>query len=153
MNDYLAKPIEESKLRNLLLRYKPGMTTPKVEMPETPPTGNINCTLDWNLAMRQAANKPDLARQMLQMLVEFLPEVRNKVEEQLVGEAPEDLLDVIHKLHGSCSYSGVPRMKNLCHLIEGQLRNGVSAGQMEPELLELLDEMDNVTREAGKMLA
>lgn len=153
MNDYLAKPIEESKLRNLLLRYKPGMTTPRVEMPETPPTGNINCTLDWNLAMRQAANKPDLARQMLQMLVEFLPEVRNKVEEQLVGEAPEDLLDVIHKLHGSCSYSGVPRMKNLCHLIEGQLRNGVSAGQMEPELLELLDEMDNVTREAGKMLA
>ncbi|SQI21370.1 BarA sensory histidine kinase (VarS / GacS) [Salmonella enterica subsp. arizonae] len=24
MNDYLAKPIEEEKLHNLLLRYKPG---------------------------------------------------------------------------------------------------------------------------------
>ena len=32
------------------------------------------------------------------MLVAFLPEIRNKVEEQLVGENPEDLLDAIHKL-------------------------------------------------------
>lgn len=151
MNDYLAKPIEENKLRNLLMRYKPGMTTPRVELPDAPPPVNVNTTLDWNLAMRQAANKPDLAHQMLQMLVEFLPDVRNKIEEQLVGEKPEDLLEIIHKLHGSSSYSGVPRMKNLCHLIEGQLRNGVAAEEIEPELLELLDEMDNVTREAGKM--
>ncbi len=54
---------------------------------------------------------------MLQMLLDFLPEVRNKVEEQLVGENPEGLVDLIHKLHGSCGYSGVPRMKNLCQLI------------------------------------
>ncbi|STQ09598.1 multi-sensor hybrid histidine kinase [Enterobacter cloacae] len=34
------------------------------------------------------------------MLVAFLPEIRNKVEEQLVGENPEELLQAIHKLHG-----------------------------------------------------
>ncbi len=45
------------------------------------------------------------------MLIAFMPEVRNKVEEQLVGEQPEGLVDLIHKLHGSCSYSGVPRLK------------------------------------------
>ena len=61
---------------------------------------------------------------MLQMLLDFLPEVRNKVEEQLVGENQEGLVDLIHKLHGSCGYNGVPRMKNLCQLIEQQLRNG-----------------------------
>jgi HPt (histidine-containing phosphotransfer) domain-containing protein len=54
---------------------------------------------------------------MLQMLVAFLPEIRNKVEEQLVGEAPEGLLDLIHKLHGSCGYSGVPRLKNSVSLL------------------------------------
>lgn len=42
------------------------------------------------------------------MLIDFLPEVRNKIEEQLVGENPEGLVDMIHKLHGSCGYSGVP---------------------------------------------
>ncbi len=66
--------------------------------------------------------KPDLAREMLQMLIAFMPEVRNKVEEQLVGEQPEGLVDLIHKLHGSCSYSGVPRLKKLCHTLESQLR-------------------------------
>ncbi len=55
-------------------------------------------------------------------------------------------VDLIHKLHGSCGYSGVPRMKNLCQLIEQQLRNGTKEEDLEPELLELLDEMDNVTR-------
>lgn len=73
---------------------------------------NHNATFDWQLALRQAAGKTDLAREMLQMLVAFLPEIRNKIEEQLVGENPEDLLEAIHKLHGSCGYSGVPRLKN-----------------------------------------
>ncbi|HEX4501997.1 MAG TPA: two-component sensor histidine kinase BarA [Scandinavium sp.] len=152
MNDYLAKPIEESKLHNLLLRYKPGLSLLQPEVAEPHPPVNLNTTLDWQLALRQAANKQSLARDMLQMLVAFLPEIRNKVEEQLVGEKPEDLVDVIHKLHGSCGYSGVPRLKNLCHLIEGQLRNGIAPEDLEPELLELLDEMDNVAREARLIL-
>ncbi|QIR26196.1 two-component sensor histidine kinase BarA [Kluyvera genomosp. 3] len=154
MNDYLAKPIEESRLHDLLLRYKPGVITPPRPAQSAPvePPIDLNATLDWQLALRQAAYKPDLAREMLQMLIAFLPEVRNKVEEQLVGEEPENLVDAIHKLHGSCGYSGVPRLKHLCQLIESQLRSGTPAEELEPELLELLDEMDNVTRETKKML-
>ena len=49
-----------------------------------PSTGN------WHYAGQQG--KTDLARDMLQMLLDFLPEVRNKVEEQLVGENPEGWL-------------------------------------------------------------
>lgn len=154
MNDYLAKPIEEEKLHNLLLRYKPGANVAARLMAPEPAEFifNPNVTLDWQLALRQAAGKPDLARDMLQMLIDFLPEVRNKIEEQLVGENPNGLVDLVHKLHGSCGYSGVPRMKNLCQLIEQQLRSGVHEEELEPEFLELLDEMDNVAREAKKIL-
>ncbi len=53
-------------------------------------------------------------------------------------KTPEGLVDLIHKLHGSCGYSGVPRMKNLCQLIEQQLRSGTKEEDLEPELLELL---------------
>ncbi|TKU26389.1 two-component sensor histidine kinase BarA [Citrobacter sp. wls758] len=151
MNDYLAKPIEEDKLHNLLLRYKPGASS-SLRALAVEPVVNPNTTLDWQLALRQAAGKNDLARDMLQMLLDFLPEVRNKIEEQLVGENPEGLVDMIHKLHGSCGYSGVPRMKNLCQLIEQQLRSGSKEEDLEPEFLELLDEMDNVAREAKKLL-
>ncbi|CQZ05944.1 hybrid sensory histidine kinase BarA [Salmonella enterica subsp. enterica serovar Typhi] len=154
MNDYLAKPIEEEKLHNLLLRYKPGANVAARLMAPEPAEFifNPNATLDWQLALRQAAGKPDLARDMLQMLIDFLPEVRNKIEEQLVGENPNGLVDLVHKLHGSCGYSGVPRMKNLCQLIEQQLRSGVHEEELEPEFLELLDEMDNVARKAKKIL-
>ncbi|EHC8377144.1 two-component sensor histidine kinase BarA [Salmonella enterica subsp. enterica serovar Heidelberg] len=154
MNDYLAKPIEEEKLHNLLLRYKPGANVAARLMAPEPAEFifNPNATLDWQLALRQAAGKPVLARDMLQMLIDFLPEVRNKIEEQLVGENPNGLVDLVHKLHGSCGYSGVPRMKNLCQLIEQQLRSGVHEEELEPEFLELLDEMDNVAREAKKIL-
>lgn len=50
---------------------------------------NATSTGNWHYA---AAGKTDLARDMLQMLLDFLPEVRNKVEEQLVGENPEGWL-------------------------------------------------------------
>ena len=155
MNDYLAKPIEEKKLYSLLMRYQPGaITAPSLvaNVETTPQISNQNQTLDWALALQQAANKPDLARDMLQMLLAFLPEVRNKVEEQLVGENPEQLVEMIHKLHGSCSYSGVPRLKNLCRTLEHELRSGVKPEDLEPELFELLDEMNNVAKEAKRML-
>ncbi len=157
MSGYLAKPIDEEKLHSLLLRYLPGpgvsqwLTPPEPEPIEAPQDPEVS--LDWQLALRQSANKPDLAREMLQMLIAFLPEIRNKVEEQLVGEAPEDLLEAIHKLHGSCGYSGVPRLKRLCHLIEHHLRSGMPAEDLEPEFLELLDEMDNVAREARRWIS
>lgn len=93
MSDYLAKPIEEERLHNLLLRYKPGSgISSRVVTPEVNEiVVNPNATLDWQLALRRS-RKTDLARDMLQMLLDFLPEVRNKVEEQLVGENPEGWL-------------------------------------------------------------
>ena len=45
----------------------------------------------------------------------------------------------------------MPRLKKLCHTLESQLRAGTAAEDLEPELLELLDEMDNVAREACRM--
>ena len=154
MNDYLAKPIEEDKLDTLLVRYRSGRSDnePPVNDGQKDNLSALNQTLDWSLALSQAANKPDLARDMLQMLIAFLPEVRHLLEEQLAGNNPAGIKEIIHKLHGSCSYSGVPRMKKLCGLLENELDKGVLAEALEPEILELLDEMDNVIRAARPYL-
>ncbi|MEA1064153.1 two-component sensor histidine kinase BarA [Erwinia sp. HR93] len=152
MNDYLAKPIEEKKLHTLLMRYQPGGGIPMIAEEPTAPVVNHNATFDWDLALYQAANKPDLAQDMLHMLLAFLPDVHSEVEAQLEGKSPARLVDMIHKLHGSCGYSGVPRLKNLCHLLEQQLRSGIAPEDLEPELLELQDEMENVAREARALL-
>lgn len=149
MNDYLAKPIEEEKLHNLLMRYQPGnLITP----PASAPLQNVVSSIDWELALRQAANKPALAREMLTMLVDFIPEVREKIQTWLDGDTQEPIVDIIHKLHGSCGYSGVPRLKLACLTLEQQLRAGVDTSELEPEFLELLDEMDNVESEAEIIL-
>ncbi|MGK3144232.1 two-component sensor histidine kinase BarA [Pantoea sp. C2G6] len=146
MNDYLAKPIDESKLSQLLARYTPP---PVVAVPELP---QILPTLDWQLALRQAANKPDLARDLLRMLLEFLPEVHAKMAQFMSTNEVNALREIIHKLHGSASYSGVPRMKQLCHQLERELHQASDIAALEPELLELQDEMENVAREARRLL-
>ncbi|ROR13182.1 two-component sensor histidine kinase BarA [Erwinia sp. JUb26] len=146
MNDYLAKPIDEQKLSHLLARYLPA----RKEV--LPPTSGTSASLDWPLALRQAANKPDLARDLLQMLVDFLPEVRTLVEQYMASNNPAGLRDIIHKLHGSASYSGVPHMKKLCQALEQSLMNHEDIAAIEPELLELLDEMDNVAELAREQL-
>ncbi|WP_348231248.1 Hpt domain-containing protein, partial [Salmonella enterica] len=78
---------------------------------------------------------PDLAPDMLLMLIEFPPDVRNKIEEVLAGENTYGLVDLVHNLHGSCGYSVFPRMNKLSQLIEQQLRSGEHEEQLEPEFL------------------
>ena len=146
MTDYLAKPIDEAKLSHLLARYTPGLQAVAAKLQDVP------ASLDWQLALRQAANKPDLARDLLRMLVDFLPEVHKLVESHMAASDTLALRDIIHKLHGSASYSGVPRLKQLCQQLEQGLRTHNSIDEVEPELFELLDEMENVAKLAKEQL-
>lgn len=153
MNDYLAKPIEENKLHNILLHYQFNTLNSATLVPPKESKPVADQTFDWELALTQAANKPALAREMLIMLLEFLPEVRHVLEQQPLDDNAQKIKDIIHKLHGSCSYSGVPRLKKLCLLLETELTQGVAPEMLEPEILELLDEMDNVTHAAQAHLS
>lgn len=136
MDDFLAKPIDEQMLKSVLARY-------------SRPAVNPPLALDWSLAQRRAADKPELARDLLQMLLDFLPSVQAHIESILNGERAEgDTLALIHKLHGSCSYSGVPRLQQLCRYLEIQLRKGAEPHALEPEWLELLDEIEHVRHAA-----
>ena len=96
MDDYLAKPIDEKMLTRVLSRYHSGDV-------ENAIADDAPLSLDWPLALRQAANKPDLARDLLQMLLDFLPQVRERVQALLDGQHDDEILDLVHKLHGSCT--------------------------------------------------
>lgn len=159
MDDYLTKPIEEHILQQILAKwihptdhYGAVLTAPQratVEIiqssQESPVAIDNSISFDWALALKQAAGKQDLARDMLQMLLDYMPEVELLVNEALDGK-PVELWPSIHKLHGSCAYSGVPRLKYLCHTIETELKADAVMPDIEPELLELIDEMDNVVK-------
>ncbi|WP_299020583.1 two-component sensor histidine kinase BarA [uncultured Photobacterium sp.] len=153
MDDYLTKPIEEHILQQILAKWThpqdAGPNQPMAEetaVTKTPaPAIDSNVSWDWDLALKQAAGKEDLAKDMLQMLLDYMPEVEMLVNEALDGKHIE-LWPPIHKLHGSCAYSGVPRLKNLCYTIETELKAEAPIEDIEPELYELIDEMNNVVK-------
>ncbi|HDL7926017.1 two-component sensor histidine kinase BarA [Yersinia enterocolitica] len=108
------------------------------------PQSECKESIDWPLAVRQAANKEALAKDLLTMLLEFTPQVAQRVQAILAGSHDDDILNLIHKFHGSCACSGVPRLRQLCMTIEQQLRQQTDVQDLQPEWLELLDEIDNV---------
>ncbi|MCL4119900.1 UNVERIFIED_CONTAM: hypothetical protein GTU68_059292 [Idotea baltica] len=148
MDDYLTKPIEEHVLQQVLLHWSPAseVEVDNSQPQETEANVHKNIIIDWQAAMKQAANKEDLARDMLRMLVDFIPEVYEAAEKAIEdNDFPvEELIHIIHKMHGSSSYSGVPRLKSVCATIEKELRSGTSIEALEPELFELQDELDKV---------
>ncbi len=163
MDDYLTKPIEEHVLQQVLIHWSPTSEIEHIDkidpdhpavsaeidhnsVSEVETSEHKNIIIDWQAALKQAANKEDLARDMLQMLVDFIPEVYEAAEKAIEdSDYPvEALTHIIHKMHGSSSYSGVPRLKSVCATIEKELRSGTSVEDIEPELFELQDELDKV---------
>ncbi|EAQ53967.1 two-component sensor histidine kinase BarA [Vibrio sp. MED222] len=163
MDDYLTKPIEEHVLQQVLIHWSPTSEIEHIDkidpdhpavsaeidhssVSEVEASEHKNIIIDWQAALKQAANKEDLARDMLQMLVDFIPEVYEAADKAIEdSDYPvEALTHIIHKMHGSSSYSGVPRLKSVCATIEKELRSGTSVEDIEPELFELQDELDKV---------
>ena len=102
MDDYLAKPIDEGCWRS---------SSP------TSPTGGTRITGSADrlaLAVRQAAGKPALAREMLTMLLASFDEVEPILAAALEGSADDaDVLAQLHRLNGGCAYPGC-RVCNAC---------------------------------------
>ncbi len=169
MDDYLTKPIEEHILQQVLQHWMPNASIEEssnqnhhpepITLQETHTEErteqNNDTIVDWPLALRQAANKEDLAQDMLKMLVASFSEIDQVIEMAVNDDEypSSDLLHHIHKLHGSCSYSGVPRLKKICATIEQALRSGSNVQDVEPELFELQDEMEKVKESAKPFLS
>ncbi|OVZ79709.1 two-component sensor histidine kinase BarA [Yersinia kristensenii] len=154
MADYLAKPIDEARLIQAISRYQFDCKLEiRVETDiQSMPPSEYQRSIDWPLAVRQAANKETLAKDLLTMLLEFTPQVVKRVQAILAGVHDDDILNLIHKFHGSCACSGVPRLRQLCMTIEQQLRQQTELQDLQPEWLELLDEIDNVRYAARNYL-
>ena len=143
MDGYLPKPIDEIALKAILNRWH--------SQPKIVPIDHR--TLNWALCISQANDKPALAQEMLQMLVNTIPDTRADIEAALEQRQQPRLLSIIHKLHGACCYSGVPTLQQLCQTVESALKHGAALSDMEPEILELLDELTKVESAAQKLLS
>ncbi|MET0379023.1 MAG: ATP-binding protein [Spongiibacteraceae bacterium] len=100
----LTKPITEEQLHALLTA---------TDTPESPPAVVPPRPVDIALCLQRARQKPDLARDMLAGVLDMLPSVQQTLT--TADLSAEQLLTVIHKLHGACCYTGTPQLQ-LCSL-------------------------------------
>ncbi|AYB48710.1 sensory histidine kinase [Candidatus Williamhamiltonella defendens] len=150
ITDYLTKPINENCLIQAISRYSKKMVS---HSPAIFVGGKIPpVSLDWDLALKQAAYKKDLACDLLKMLLELLPDVKKRVQEILAlgdktinAEEEANILSVIHQLHGSAAYSGLPQLQKICGVLEKELHKKTLVKDLQAEWFELLDEIENVT--------
>ncbi|MGZ9899063.1 two-component sensor histidine kinase BarA [Shewanella gaetbuli] len=142
MDGYLPKPIDEASLKKVINRWigKPKFTHFDLH------------TLNWELCLTQANQKPTLALEMLKLLVDSIPDTINNIQLALEKEDNESMLQAVHKLHGASCYSGVPTTQKLCQEIESSLKQKIQISELEPEILELLDELTKVESAATQVL-
>ncbi|MFC3031881.1 two-component sensor histidine kinase BarA [Pseudoalteromonas fenneropenaei] len=150
---YLTKPIDEDMLKQTICDFSeslPRLRTrnnkPASALVEAPFESHI---LDWEQALQHAGGKGDLALEMLNMLLLSVPETIKLLQDAIAEQDLEHLLTIVHKFHGACCYTGVPRLKKLAEAIETALKQQQSLDALEPELLELLDELENLLRDSG----
>ncbi len=143
MDGYLPKPIDEAALKAQinLWRTRPQFTHFDLR------------TLNWELCLTQANHKTELALEMLQMLQDSLPETMSTIETALGENAQSTMLSAIHKLHGASCYCGIPNTQRLCQEIESALKHHTRVADLEPEILELLDELTKVESAAKQVLS
>jgi len=149
-SEFLSKPLDEQMLHFALKECcanagqapERDQQLLKQELPQSR-------HLDWELALRCAAGKVDLAKELLQILLNSLPATLTEMESLMRSKQVEPLIQLVHKLHGASCYTGVPYIKQLTELIETELKHGKTIEQLEPELFELQDRLQSLLAEAA----
>lgn len=151
-HEFLSKPLDEHMLVLTLKECCPAFTqlVAATEATSTPLPAELPQSrhLDWELAMQRSANKLDLAKDMLQILLSSIPETLQQLNSAMTANQRDTVLQVVHKLHGACCYTGVPGIRNLTETIETALKSGATLQQVEPELFELDDQLSSLFDES-----
>ncbi len=132
-NEFLSKPLDETMLYCSLQEFCPALRH------STAPAWPASQLIDWTQAQERAGGKHALVKDMLQMLLDSIAPTRHALQQAQHEDDPQQMLQHVHKLHGACCYTGVPRLKQLAELLETQLKQGKTLPELEPELLELDD--------------
>ncbi|MBA1274483.1 response regulator [Pseudomonas azotifigens] len=151
LDDYLTKPISERQLAQVVLKWTGlALRNQAPDMNELPALQDNLDVLDAEEGLRLAAGKPDLAADMLRMLLASLEADQLAIQNARQSGDRNALLERIHRLHGATRYCGVPQLRAACQRSETLLK------QNHPMADAALDELDiaieRLEGEAERML-
>ncbi|WP_296265148.1 response regulator [Pseudomonas sp. UBA6562] len=138
MDDYLTKPISERQLAQVVLKWTGlSLDTPPPERAQERVPDNLELkVLDPQEGLRLAAGKPDLAADMLAMLLASLEGDREAIRQARESGDRQAMIERVHRLNGATRYCGVPQLRAACQRSETLLK------QEHPHMMQAMDELD-----------
>lgn len=160
MDDCISKPVNETQLAHIINRWASLSGKKEVviqiedrnhnhNLREPLPTQDLTGSVDIQLCLKLANNKPALARDMLSMLLSGLESEKQQINTALANSAYEELGELIHRLYGSSCYCGVPRLKHISGLLDKlfQSEQYDQARDAIPALNHAIDDLINWGRD------
>ena len=151
MDDCISKPVNETQLAHIINRWaslagKKNVvisSDENVPVPLRPTLPGELGSVDIQLCLKLANNKPALARDMLSMLLESLETEKASINDLLAKQDYAQAGELVHRLYGSCCYCGVPKLKHISGLLDKLFQAGDfdNARDALPALNHALDEI------------
>jgi HPt (histidine-containing phosphotransfer) domain-containing protein len=82
----------------------------------------LNPVIDWQRAKELMNGDMQEAETLLRQLLAYMPTTMRQILKAAKANDLEKLLQHVHKLHGACSYCGVPRLKSAAKNLETAIR-------------------------------
>lgn len=115
MDDYVTKPIQIDQLIQILTQWTSDNFTQSQSSTEN--TVFVDALdpdiLDWKQSLALAANKEDLAQDLLKMLVDSFPTELDEISQLIELEDFPQLEHVLHRLYGATRYVGTPKLQRV----------------------------------------
>ena len=154
MDDYVTKPIQMDQIIQILTHWCSNQFIQPIKAQEK--VSRIDSLdsniLDWKKSVQLAANKEDLAQDLLKMLVDSFPTELGEIEQLIEMEDFPQLEHVLHRLYGATRYVGTPKLQQ----VTGEFEQFLSTLRKErrkadekfiQETLERLEQLQNVIQD------
>lgn len=157
MDDFLSKPVSSTDISHIIDRW-----VIKSSFKKNTPTHSNNTknnlsehTEDITIQKKSSSpvnlkqsldlskNKPDLAKDMLQMLIDSLADDKEQIYTHYANKNYSQLHEVVHKLHGGCCYCGVPVLLAAAKQADKSLQHK-KTDNLEQEITTLLTTIDEL---------
>lgn len=179
IDDYVGKPISQTQLVQILQRWLGKNSENLSNNPESlgdniTPTPNhiqqksINTTnnidnppleadsiyhlavIDWDDALTRVAGKPDLATNLITMLIDSVEQEQTELIKAWQNQDRQLLANIAHRILGASRYTGVPQLRQACQNLEDKCLLNVNnnspaqLAMLTPFYEQLLQALDNL---------
>ncbi|KAA8731632.1 response regulator [Acinetobacter qingfengensis] len=117
-NDYVTKPIQLEQLINILTTWTDIRSTHSnqnelLDITPVHPTQVDRQILDWKQSVELSANKEDLAKDLLKMLIDSFSREQEEMQQLIEDEDFPQLEHNLHRLYGATRYVGTPELQQV----------------------------------------